>query len=83
MARTEFIGPAQGGEEPAKSKVSASPALVTVERDGQRLVDDAVAVDEGAARGRRRRGSARSSPASGRAARARISAMAAATVASP
>ena len=48
MARTEFIGPAQGGEEPAKSKMRPSSVAGYGEGDGQGLVDDAVAVDEGA-----------------------------------
>ena len=83
VARTEFIGPAQGGEEPAKSKMSVVAVAGHGEGDGQRLVDHAVAVDEGlgpvGAVGDERR----SSRASGWRRGLRISAMAASTVASP
>ena len=61
MRDDQFIGPAQGGEEPAKSKFRPSSSRVDGEGDGQGLVDHAVAVDEGAAR-RCRRGWWRSWP---------------------
>lgn len=44
VAHTEFIGPAQGGLEPAKSKRSRPPGLRRLQPDRQRLVHHAVAV---------------------------------------
>ena len=81
MARTEFIGPAQGGEEPAKSKVRLSLSRVTV----RAMVRGSLTTPSLSMKARAV-GAAGIRAIIARiwvAARARISAMAASTVASP
>ena len=82
MARTEFIGPAQGAEEPAKSKVRPSPSRVTA----RAMVSGPFTTPSLSTKAVERQVPSGMSAIIARicaAARVRISAMAAATVASP